>query len=109
MISSYLEKYPQERQDVLLELQSLILKHLPKVEESLKYKMPTYRLNGKDVLAFAAQKQYFSVYIMNLKLKEKYAADFSHLNVGKSCIRFKKLEQFPLNTFEKILKDINNR
>lgn len=106
MISSYLEQLPQERQDVILKLRELVLKHLPSVNESLHYKMPTYRVGDKDVLAFAAQKHYYSVYLMNLKLKAKYADDFAHLNVGKSCIRFKKLEQFPLDSFEKILKEI---
>lgn len=44
--------------------------------------------------------------MIDLKLKAKYADDFAHLNVGKSCIRFKKLEQFPLDTFEEILNEI---
>lgn len=109
MIDDYLTKLPEERQTVIIKLQELTKQHLPKVEESLHYKMPTYRINGKDVIAFAAQKHYFSVYIMDIRLIEKYTDDFSHLNIGKSCIRFKRLSQFPLQSFEMILKEISNR
>ena len=48
------------------------------------------------VISLANQKHYVSVYVCALDegkyLAEKYAAELGKVSVGKSCIRFKKLE-----------------
>ena len=42
---------------------------------------------------------------MDVDLVEEHADELSYLNVGKSCIRFTKLEKLPLETVEQILKE----
>ena len=54
--------------------------------------------------AFASQKQYMSLY-MDVDLVKEHADELSHLNVGKSCIRFTKIDNLPLDTVEQILKE----
>ncbi len=52
--------------------------------------------------ALASQKQYMSLY-MDTSLVEKYRQELAGLDVGKSCIRFKRLEDLPLETVRRIL------
>lgn len=103
-VDAYLAGLTWERKEALIWLRALIFKTVPDAEESMKYNMPTYDYAGEGLCAFASQKQYLSLY-MDVDLVEEHADELSHLNVGKSCIRFTKLEKLPLETVEQILKE----
>ena len=103
-VDAYLEGVQLNRKEALVQLRALIFKTVPDVEESMKYNMPTYDYAGEGLCAFASQKQYMSLY-MDVDLVEEHAGDLSHLNVGKSCIRFTKLEKLPLETVKQILEE----
>ena len=103
-VDAYLEGVQLNRKEALVQLRALIFKTVPDVEESMKYNMPTYDYAGEGLCAFASQKQYMSLY-MDVDLVEEYADELSHLNVGKSCIRFTKLEKLPLETVKQILEE----
>jgi hypothetical protein len=61
---------------------------------------PTYNKQPLNYVAIARQKNYFSVYLIGIYLDAKHAAEFKNrwmesqnkLDMGKACIRFKKLE-----------------
>jgi len=120
-VAEYLETLPEEKREAMKQLRDTILKHLPKgFEERMSYGMITYVVphslypNGyhcdpKQALPFlsiAAQKNFIAVYHMGIygdpKLLEwfqkAYAAQCKNkLDMGKSCIRFKKPEQIPFS------------
>ena len=70
-------------------------------QETMQYRMPTFELN-EVVCALASQKHYISLY-MDVDLVEEHRAELAHLDVGKSCIRFKKIEDLPMDTVRQIL------
>jgi uncharacterized protein YdhG (YjbR/CyaY superfamily) len=85
-------------------IRSIILETVPIAEESMRYGMPTYDAAGDFLAAVASQKQYMSLY-MNTEVVAAHAVDLSHLNVGKSCIRFTKLEKLPLDVVRVMLEE----
>jgi hypothetical protein len=60
------------------------------------------------VIAIASQKQYVSVYVCATKdgeyLAEKYKDKLGKVSVGKSCIRFKKLEDVNLDVLREVIR-----
>ena len=67
--------------------------------------MPYYAYHG-DLVAFAAQKNYFSVYVMGRGQRlADHRQELGKLNCGKGCIRFKKLEELPLDAVREIVGD----
>ena len=78
--------------------------YFPEIEGNMQYNMPTFN----PVCAIASQKHHISLYIHNVNLVEKYRAELGKLKVGKSCIRFKKVEQLPEDVIRKIFKEIKN-
>jgi uncharacterized protein YdhG (YjbR/CyaY superfamily) len=40
---------------------------------------------------------------MDTELVAKYQEELGHLNCGKSCIRFKKIDELPLETIERMI------
>jgi len=69
--------------------------------------MPTYELEDV-VCAVASQKHYMSLY-MDTFLVEKYRSTLGNLDIGKSCIRFKRINDLPLNIVKKILVETVKR
>ena len=104
-VDEYLSLLPDDRKAALSHLRQLILSVAPGATESLMYGMPAYDLNGQ-FCAMASQKGYMSLYILNTPAWQQHRAALSHLDVGKGCIRFKKLSDLPLETIELILRAV---
>ena len=107
-VKAYLADLAPERQTALTELRSLILETVPDAVETMKYRMPTYEYGPGVLCAFASQKQYMSLYV-EVEAVEQHREDLAGLSVGKSCIRFRKLEQLPMDTVRTILEETEER
>jgi uncharacterized protein YdhG (YjbR/CyaY superfamily) len=103
-VDEYLKNLDPERRAALTEIRSLVFKTLPDVVETMQYRMPTYECEDEMVCAFASQKHYMSLY-MDTGLVEEHKEALADLDVGKSCIRFKRIEQLPLDTVRVILNE----
>lgn len=104
-VDEYLAQLPKERMEVIEKIRGLIHKHLPAVKETMQYKMPTFELDGESIFAIASQKQYISFYVMDVLLLNQFRDDFRSFNVGKSCVRIKKVTETPYETIEKMIKN----
>jgi uncharacterized protein YdhG (YjbR/CyaY superfamily) len=102
-VDQYIEDLAPDRKAALEQIRTLIRTTLPDIKETMQYRMPTFELD-EVVCAAASQKQYISLY-MDVELVEEHRDELAHLDVGKSCIRFKKIEDLPLNTIQKILEE----
>jgi uncharacterized protein YdhG (YjbR/CyaY superfamily) len=120
-VESYINDLPEERKNIINELRKVILKNLPKgFAEEMSYGMIAYCVphniypNGyhcdpKQPLPFlsmASQKNFIALYhmgiYMNPVLMDWFTAEYAKrvkgkLDMGKSCIRFKKMEQIPFD------------
>ena len=68
------------------------------------YGVPTFHINGQPLFALASQKDYISFYLMPKEMLSAFAHDLRTRNCGKSCIRFKRLEQEDMALLERIVK-----
>ena len=65
----------------------------------------TYNRQPLGYVALASQKNYMSVYLMNIYgddqaerwFTDRYRASGKKLDMGKSCVRFKSLEHLPID------------
>ena len=103
-VDAYLSGLDPDRREALSELRELVLDEVPDAVETMKYRMPTYEYQDGVLCAFASQKQYMSLY-MDSGLVEQHRADLDGLSVGKSCIRFRRLDKLPLGTFRAMLRE----
>jgi len=65
----YFDLIPKSQAEVLLDLRARLVK-LAKAEEDLiiSYQLPTIRVEGKNFLAFAAWKDFYSIYLLSGRL-----------------------------------------
>ncbi|MGW8282293.1 MAG: iron chaperone [Gemmatimonadota bacterium] len=115
-VDAYLEQLPEYRRTAIAAVRDVILENLPDgYEESMSWGMIAYEVplttypdtyNGKPLAyaALASQKNYMALYLtgiyMDEEAREKFERDYratgKRFDVGKSCVRFRKLEDLPL-------------
>ena len=116
-VEDYLAELPGDRFDALTQLRHVILDRLPAgYEEAMNWGMITYQVplstypdtyNGQPLMyaALASQKNHFAVYLSGIYQDEAKRADFlaayqetgKRLDVGGSCVRFRKIDDVPFD------------
>ena len=118
----YLAELPEVQRGVISAVRKMILKHLPKgYREAMNFGMLTYEIPlerypetyNKQPLGFvslAAQKNYYSLYMcgygdpeLEKRLRDAFAKAGRKLDMGKSCIRFRSLDDLPLEAIGSII------
>ena len=122
-VQEYLDNLAPERRQVVEAVRSVILQNLPPgYEEGVQYGMisyyvplshypNTYNKQPLSYVALASQKNYLSLYLMGLYADAETGAWFDSeykksgkkLNMGKSCVRFKKSEDLPLDLIGRVI------
>jgi len=112
-VEEYIAELPPERADVVEQVRQLVLDNLPDgVEEAMNWGMISYEIplsrypdtyNGQPLMyaGLAAQKHHYSLYLHSVyssevveqALRDAYAEAGMKLDVGKSCVRFKRPDQ----------------
>jgi uncharacterized protein YdhG (YjbR/CyaY superfamily) len=86
----------------LQRVRQTIRKAIPGAEETISYKMPTYKLDGRAVLYFAGWKKHYSLYPLTARVEAAF--DLSRYDVEKGTIRFPLAEPVPVKLIEGIAK-----
>jgi len=122
-VAEYLSALPEDRRKVVSKLRSFVKKHMPTgYKEQIGWGVITYAVplatlpdtyNGEPLCytAIAAQKNYYSLYLMGVygdatktrRLADAYKARGRKLDMGKSCLRFKSLDEIPLDVVGDII------
>lgn len=135
-VQAYLRSLPADRRAAISAVRDAILENLdPSYEEGMQYGMigyyvphriypKGYRCDAKQPLPFASlgsQKNYMSLYLMCVYsggdetspgskharwFREEWAKTGKKLEMGKSCIRFKKAEDLPLGLIGEAVKRV---
>jgi uncharacterized protein YdhG (YjbR/CyaY superfamily) len=101
-VTGYLEQVPAERREALTRLRQMCLDMLEGYEECIEYNMPSYKKDGGGV-AFANQKHYISLYIVNEPVLDAHRHLLKGLSVGKCCIRYPKPEKIDFAVVQQLL------
>ncbi len=115
-VDQYLADLPADRRESISAVRDVIVQNLPEgIEEVVNWGMITYEVpletcsdtyNGKPLMyaALASQKNHMAVYLTGIYMSDerrdafekKYRATGKRFDVGKSCVRFRKLDNLPL-------------
>lgn len=127
----YLKELPAERKEPMIQLRNTILKDLPKgFKECMAYGMigyvvphetypDGYHCNPKLPLPFVSvgsQKNFIALHHMGIygspELLKWFATEYpkharTKLDMGKGCIRFKKMEDIPYKLIGELMKKVS--
>lgn len=103
-MAGYLAEATEERRDALTRLRELCRAELKGFDEVMAYGMPAYERDGTAEIAFAAQKQYISFYLMRGDVRDAFADRLATQDMGKGCLRFRKPEHIDFDLVRDLLK-----
>ena len=126
-VEEYIAQLPEERTEPFKKLRKTILDNLPEgFEEGINYGMPSYYVPHSiypdgyhcdpklplPFISIASQKNFIAFYNMGIysdpKLLEWFTSEYpkyvkNKLDMGKSCVRFKKIDQIPYQLLGELL------
>ena len=132
-IKNYIASIPEDKKQAFEKLRETILKNLPKgFDETFSYRMITYcvphsiypkgyHCNPEQALPFisiAAQKNFIALYHMGLYADASLLNWFeetwksttdSKLDMGKSCVRFKRVNEIPFDLIKKLISKVSTK
>jgi hypothetical protein len=125
-VAAYLAELPPDRREAIAAVREVVNTHLPDgYRESMTFGMigwgipledypDTYNGQPLGVVALASQKNHMALYLMGIYavpgledwLRAQYADRGLKLDMGKSCLRFKRLDQLPLDVIGEVVRRV---
>lgn len=125
-VDAYLASLDPARRAAIETVRGVILKNLPAGYEegfgwgAITYQVPlsrypnTYNGQPLGIAALASQKNYCSVYLMavyghdptRVWFEEEYARSGKRLDMGKSCVRFRNVDDLPLELIGQVIAKV---
>ena len=122
-VDDYLAELPPARRAVIAAVRDVVRGALPEgYEETMNWGMISYELplgryphtyNGRPLsyAALAAQKSYFALYLpivyqdpeQEARLRREFEKAGKKLDIGKSCLRFKRVEDLELEAIARLI------
>ena len=116
-VEEYLNELTDDRRETVEAVRDVVNSNLPDgYEETVQFGMisyvvplerypKTYNRQALQYAALASQKNYVSLYLMNVYGNEeterwfvdRYRASGKRLDMGKACVRFKSIDDLPLD------------
>jgi len=126
-VKQYINELPNDRKKAISIVRQTILENLPEgYDEVMNWGMITYEVpleiypntyNGKSLMyaALASQKNHMAVYLMGCymvpevrnEFEKAYKKSGKRFDAGKSCIRFKKIDDLPLDLLGKTIASMD--
>ena len=102
-IDEYINTFPKNVQIILEKMRQTMQQTAPEAIEAISYQMPTFKLNGKNLVHFAAWKNHIGLYPTPSGI-EGFKKELSPYKMSKGSIQFPINEPIPYDLVRKIVK-----
>lgn len=103
MVNEYIAGFPPEIREKLESVRRTILDAAPEAQESIAWKMPAYKLNGKPLVYFAAHKKHIGFYPIPSGIEAFREELSAYGQSGKGSVRFPYDKPLPLDLIARIV------
>ena len=101
-MDEYIETFPKDVQTILEKMRQTIREAAPESIEAISYQMPTFKLNGKNLVHFAAFKNHIGFYPIPSGI-EAFKKELSVYKQGKGSVQFPMDKPIPYDLVKKIV------
>jgi uncharacterized protein YdhG (YjbR/CyaY superfamily) len=102
-VDRYISTFPNDVQEILIKIRTIIKKNAVVATESIAYGMPAYKTNGKPLVYFAAFKNHIGFYATPSGHSE-FQDELSKYKQGKGSVQFPFDKPIPYQLIERIVK-----
>ncbi len=101
-IEEYIKTFPEDIQRILEKMRETIHNVAPDAEETISYQMLTFKQNGKNIVHFAAWKNYIAFYATSSG-NEAFRKELSVYQGAKGSVQFPFDQPIPYDLIKKIV------
>jgi uncharacterized protein YdhG (YjbR/CyaY superfamily) len=101
-MDEYIKTFPEDVQGILEKMRQTIRKAAPEATEAISYQMPTFKLNGKNLVHFAAWKNHIGFY-PTPSGTEAFKKELSRYKGAKGSVQFPLEEPIPYDLVKKVV------
>ncbi len=102
-VEEYLSQFPVPVRQKLAIIRGLIFELVPQATEKIGYGMPSYKLNGRQFLYYAAFSKHIGFYAypnVYIEFKE----ELKNYKTGKGSVQFPLEEELPIELLKKMIQ-----
>lgn len=101
-VDQYIDSFPKNVQERLAELRKFISDLVPDAIEVISYKMPSFRLNDRQLIYYSAFKNHIGMYPFPSGVFDKEAKDYK--TSGRGTIQFQHDQPIPFPLVKKLVE-----
>jgi uncharacterized protein YdhG (YjbR/CyaY superfamily) len=98
----YLAAVPEPARTTLEKLRGMIRSAAPETTETISYRLPTFKYQGRPLVALGASKNHCALYLMGY-IPPELEADLEKYDTGKGSIRFPADKPLPAALVRKVV------
>jgi uncharacterized protein YdhG (YjbR/CyaY superfamily) len=99
----YIAGFPESVQKILRRIRKTIRKAAPDAEEKIGYRIPGFRLHGRDLIYFAAFRNHAGMYPAPID-SDEFREELAPYAGGKATVRFPYDTPLPVDLISRIVK-----
>ena len=103
-VRAYYASLPVPARRRLREIRRLILSVAPGAAETISYRIPAFKLDGKILVYCAAWKEHASIYPLTAGMKQACARDLARFETSKGTVRFPNASPLPAAVITRLVK-----
>jgi uncharacterized protein YdhG (YjbR/CyaY superfamily) len=103
-VEEYLAELPDDRRAGLEQLRETIRSVVPEATETISYRIPTFKHQGRPVVYYAAFKDHYSVFPASEAVVEGLGDEIEPYLAGKGTIRFDHNDSLPVDLVKRIVQ-----
>ena len=107
-INEYIADFPDNVQKILQRIRKTIQKVVPGAEEAIKYGIPTFTLDGKNLIHFAAYKSHIGLYPAP-RGADEFKKELANYEGGRGTVQFPLDKPIPYDLIIRISKFLVKR
>ena len=103
-VDDYIAAFPPDVQKILQRIRATIRRAAPDAEESISYRIPTFKLRGRPLVYFAGFKQHVSLYPVTAAIRIKFQKELAAYETSTGTVRFPLDRAVPYALIGRIVK-----